>query len=189
MGLRRTKLMSYYKVSNLDIKMIYISNENSDDGGWRINLFNMLLFFADSRVKKANIFYDKDDFTQEAYLGLWDAICTFDHHKNFDFYRWAQWNISSRLRNLLSLKSRADGYNLLGSGEEGFYEINDDEVFIKLSLSDHYKVLDERERGVLHDIFFLGKTLSEVGNGLLLSTERIRQIKFGAIEKLKSIYV
>jgi len=181
--------MSYYKISNLDIKMIYISNENSDDVGWKMNLFNKLLFFADSRVKKANIFYDKDDFVQEAYLGLWDAICTFDYHKNFDFYRWAQWNISSKLRNLLSLKSRSESLNLSDVEEESFYEISDDEIFIKFALSDHYKVLDERERGVLHGIFFLGKTLSEVGSGLLLSTERVRQIKFGAIKKLKSIYV
>ena len=36
------------------------------------------------KIKK-NFFY-KRDLTQEAYLGLWTAIITFDFNKNFDFF-------------------------------------------------------------------------------------------------------
>ena len=176
--------MPYYKTSNLDIKMMYISNEDNMGDEWKNELFNSLMFFADARINRANIFYDKEDFKQEAYIGLWEAICTFDHHKNFDFYRWAQWNISSRVRNLLSCKSRNNSVNYDTDCEDDFYEIDDDAIFIKMSLNGHYKFLSTRERKVLRDIFFLGKTLLEVGTDLGISLERVRQIKQEATNKL-----
>ena len=98
--------MNFYDLSNLDIKMMYIANEKKDKKEWMSQIFVQTKFFAESRAKKYKIISAKDDLFQEAYLGLWEAILTYDYQKNFDFYRWAQWNISKKLRDYNSKSKR-----------------------------------------------------------------------------------
>ena len=92
--------MNFFSTSNLDIKMMYISNYGKGEA-WMNDLFGETRFFANHRAKKYIRSPHYDDIIQESYLGLWSAIKSFDYNKNFDFYRWAQWNISSKIRNFL----------------------------------------------------------------------------------------
>ena len=182
--------MSYYKISNLDIKMTFISNEASRDDKWMHPLFKSLMFFAENRVNKYNFFYKNDDVLQEAYLGLWAAICTFDHHKNFDFYRWAQWHISSKIRDLLSvnLKNSCEIPTTYNDDIEDYYDIMYDDIFdLKQALFCSNTLLD-RDKKILYDSFFLGKTLSEIADDLSISIERVRQLKNRSLSKLKVIF-
>ena len=74
--------MKFYTVSNLDIKMTYIANELKADESWLHNIFVQTKFFADFQVKKFNLLSRDEDAKQDAYLGLWEAIITYDYHKN-----------------------------------------------------------------------------------------------------------
>ena len=180
--------MNFYKISNLDVKMIYIENEKNTSLAWMGNLFNDLRFFARSRAEKYSGFNKKDDVLQESYLGLWTAIQSFDYSKNFDFYRWAHWNISSKIKNFLSLEAASD------KAASALCELSHRDVGLDYSPFDAALLKDfirksslkNRDRRVLVDIVIVGKTLKEVGSEIGLSEERVRQIKESSISRLRS---
>jgi len=189
--------MAFYNISNLDIKMLYIVNEGSLDERWKEKLFVQTKFFADIRAKKYSNYMPDKDLSQEAYLGLWNAILSFDYQKNFDFYRWAQWNISKELRNYSSGNKRNYSAKSNIKKELGNYGCNDvlhnEEVqlemivFAKKIFSDSSCVLSTREKIIVADNLLLGKTLEEIAEPLSLSTERVRQIKNCGLSKLRSL--
>tara|TARA_R110002020_G_scaffold333849_1_gene549248 strand:- start:307 stop:1104 length:798 start_codon:yes stop_codon:yes gene_type:complete len=64
-----------------------------------------------------------------------------------------------------------------------------DEVNLKDELCNLMAILDERERNIIIDYYGLGgtpMTLQEIGDGLSLTKERVRQIKEKALRKLRN---
>jgi RNA polymerase sigma factor (sigma-70 family) len=188
--------MSYYDLSNLDIKMTYIVNEKNDTKDWMHDVFVQTKFFAESRAKKYKNRSSQEDLFQEAYVGLWEAILTYDYQKNFDFFRWAQWNISKKLRNYNSNSKR---FSIAKSGiknELGSCNfdnvLNEKEVELEMKiifekmLIDENNILSNRERSIVVDNLVLGKKLGEIASKFNLSTERIRQIRNCSLNKLKA---
>jgi len=189
--------MEFYDLSNLDIKMTYIVNENKTEKEWMSDIFVQTKFFAESRAKKYKIILPLEDLFQEAYLGLWEAILTYDYQKNFDFYRWAQWNISKKLRDCNAKSKRFfdaksnikkeltdyDSNGVLCSEEVGL-EMN---ILCKTLLSEKKDLLTKRENQVLVDNLILCKTLREIATNFNLSTERIRQVKNCGLNKIKNL--
>ncbi len=187
--------MMFYDVSNLDIKMTYIANEGRPEKAWMDDIFVQTKFFADSRAKKYSGNMVSDDLCQEAYLGLWEAIITYDYQKNFDFYRWAQWNISKKLRNFTSESKRFRAsksstkdalsnykYDCFLGTEGADLEMK---IFYKTLLEEDGFVLTKRERIVVVDNLILGKKLKEIATSLNLSSERIRQIRNCGLQKIR----
>jgi len=189
--------MNFYNISNLDIKMSYIVNEDKLDRKWMEEIFVQTKFFADIRAKKYSNYLPDKDLSQEAYLGLWNAILSFDYQKNFDFYRWAQWNISKELRNYSFRNKR--NYSAKSNikkelGNYGYRYVSHDEevrlemiVFAKKIFSDSSSILTKREKIIVVDNLFLGKTLGEIAGPLSLSTERVRQIRNCGLSKLRCL--
>ena len=183
--------MSFYSLSNLDIKMTYIANENRKDSSWLNDVFVQTKFFAESRAKKyRNGIYD-EDLTQEARLGLWEAIITYDYQKNFDFFRWAQWNISKKFRSYTSefkknsvakcaIKKEVDNHSgLCGWGEE---EVSlDMKITIDKLLFGNREMLSDRETKVVLENLVLNRGLQDLN----LSAERVRQIRNASLTKLR----
>lgn len=178
--------MNFFSTSNLDIKMMYISNEGRG-GEWMYDFFNHIKFFANHRAKRYENSLHYDDIRQESQIGLWSAIRTFDYNKNFDFYRWAQWNISSKIRNFL-YENKRHGAVILRSKDMCLQDYQDEDQSEIVFFNEVFKnnsVLSERELGIVFDIFILGKTLSEVGDGNSLTPEGVRKIKNKAVLKLQ----
>lgn len=189
--------MNFYNISNLDIKMLYIVNETSPNKIWMEKLFVQTKFFADIRARKYSNYTPSSDLSQEAYLGLWNAILSFDYQKNFDFYRWAQWGISKGLRNYSSENKKNYSVKSNIKKELGSYScahISHDEavrlemvLFLKKILSDRSSVLTKKEKNIVADNFLLGKTLEEIAEPLSLSAERVRQIRNCGLSKLRCL--
>ena len=188
--------MKFYTVSNLDIKMTYIANELKADESWLHNIFVQTKFFADFQVKKFNLLSRDEDAKQDAYLGLWEAIITYDYHKNFDFYRWAQWNILKKIRDnrrktrrfctaKSSIKQDLDSCNsaedLYGQGvmlEAGY--------LFKQLVIDNDIGLSKTQLDVIKKNIIMGKRLKEIASEYSLSIERIRQIRNCGLDKIRN---
>jgi RNA polymerase sigma factor (sigma-70 family) len=187
--------MKFYTVSNLDIKMTYIANELKDDEGWMHKIFVQTKFFADFQVKKFNLLSRDEDAKQDAYLGLWEAIITYDYHKNFDFYRWAQWNILKKIRDnrrktrrfhtaKSSIKQELDSCNSAD-------DLYDQGVMLeaghlcKRLVFDNEIGLSNIQLDVLQKNIIMGKKLREIALDYNLSIERIRQIRNCGLDKIR----
>jgi|7_EtaG_2_1085326.scaffolds.fasta_scaffold58888_2 RNA polymerase sigma factor (sigma-70 family) len=183
--------MNFYKISNLDIKMLYISNYCNGDSSWKYKLFNDVQFFAKKRSKKYQYLSYYEDIAQEAFLGLWMAIDTYDYKKNFDFYRWAQWNISSKIRNTIyENKKNSKAKYSKKKNAIGYYEGEQLGSFFLNEVLFEKEILNDKESKIIFNNVILEKTLSDSGKEIGVSAERVRQIKQKAILKLqKSISV
>ena len=188
--------MKFYAVSNLDIKMTYIANEASKDREWMHKIFVQTKFFAEFQVKKFNLLAHDADARQDAYLGLWEAIISYDYHKNFDFYRWAQWNILKKIRDNRKKTKRfaaakSNTKEQLGSRLSAG-SLCDERVMLEDSFL--YKQvlvyndigLSKSQLDIIKKNILMGKKLREVAAEYNLSIERIRQIRNSGLDKLRS---
>jgi RNA polymerase sigma factor (sigma-70 family) len=187
--------MKFYTVSNLDVKMAYIANELKDDESWMHKIFVQTKFFADFQVKKFSLLAKDEDVRQDAYLGLWESIITYDYHKNFDFYRWAQWNILKKIRDnrrkakrfytaKSSIKQELDSCNSADDlyGQEVSLEAG---YLYKQLMFDNDIGLPKAQLDVIRKNIILGKKLREIASEYSLSIERIRQIRNCGLDKLR----
>lgn len=188
--------MHFYTVSNLDVKMTYISNELKSDKKWMDDIFVQTKFFADFQLKKFSLLSSSEDARQDAYLGLWEAIITFDYHKNFDFYRWAQWNILKKIRDN---RKRTKRFNVAKSSIKerigNCNSVTDDACNERFALEMSYLLkelfisnnskLSKIQLDVINKSFISGKNLREIAQDHNLSIERIRQIRSSALEKVR----
>jgi len=130
-------------------------------------------------------------------LGLWEAILTYDYQKNFDFYRWAQWNISKKLRDYNSkskrfLTAKSSIKEELGNCDYGHfteeYEVElEKNIIYKMLFFSPNSILSQREKQVVIDNLIFGKKLNEIAISLNLSAERIRQIRNCSLQKIKRL--
>lgn len=173
------------RINNEYIRCLYRDNNLAANTDWKMALFEQLRFFAKHKARK--IYSNKKDVEQEAYLGLWYAIDSFNYRKDFDFFRWAEWNISSKIRDFLRLE-KAEALakvELRGLLEQGVYFnlsknlIAEAEIRIDFYrwLNNSNKHTSKRDRKIIVDIFFVNKTLTDVAAEHLISTERVRQLR------------
>lgn len=187
--------MKFYAVSNLDIKMAYIANELKEDHDWKHKIFVQTKFFAEFQLKKFSLLSNDCDAQQDAYLGLWEAIITYDYHKNFDFYRWAQWNILKKIRDnrtktkrFSSAKSSIkETLNSRNSADD----LNDERVMLEVGylckqlLIFNDADLSKAQLDIITKNIIMGKKLTEIALDYNLSIERIRQIKNSGLSRIR----
>jgi len=181
-------------VTNEEIRDIYIKNKSSDSKEWMNLVFSKTRFFIFKKIKKEFIY--KKDLKQEAYLGLWTAIITFDFNKNFDFFRWADWHIKSKIRDEISREKRQAHlcnsikiYNLstqnLVNKQSEFKWVEFKIDFFKWLMANE-KSLSRRDLKIIVETILLNKTLVEVAEANQLSSERVRQIKEENFKKIRN---
>jgi RNA polymerase sigma factor (sigma-70 family) len=171
------------RITNELISNFYKKNYGLSDHIWMNDLFLNVKFFAE---KKANrLKFNREEVKQEAYLGLWKAIISFDFSKNFDFFRWADWHISSRIRDYISAQSRER--LIKRSAKEIAHSVSafppygsapiDSRIDVEKWLSIRSRSVSVRDKKIIVDTIFVNKTLSEVAAENSISIERVRQIK------------
>ena len=149
------------------------------------------------------------DLIAEGNLGLIKALDKFDYEKGYKTISYSVWWIRQNILEALKKRNIIDGDEIIPS--ENFDEENnideDDNVtlekyidnfnFDALQQNDESSVvkslietLTEREWKVISDYYGFGSkdemTLEEIGKEMGLTKERIRQIKEGALKKLRT---
>jgi RNA polymerase sigma factor (sigma-70 family) len=149
------------------------------------NLFLELYFLVPSRMKKYKKFSQDEDFEQELSAALWVAIKTFDCHKNFDFYRWSGWHLSKAARNFLGQKKVGNSINLYVQSALTEESQGQERVTLLRQILVEKPILSEREKRIIWDYYLEGKTLKEIGKDLVLTPERVRQVRDIGLSKIR----
>ncbi len=150
------------------------------------------------------------DLIAEGNLGLMKAMEKFDYTKDFKTISYSVWWIRQTILEALKKRNILKGDELTQSNniEEENNSDSDDELlepekyvesfnFNSINMMDNsfivsklLNVLTEREKDVILHYFGFDSseemTLEEIGNELGLTKERIRQIKEGALKKLRT---
>lgn len=180
----QTKKKQNNFLSNYDIQKIYLNNEYSDSDVWMNEVFKNISYIAISRIKKYKNFSEKEDLLQTLYLSIWEAIKTFDPHKNFDFYRWLSWHMNRHIRNFMNAKQRFYSINLLNDSTLIQTNLEDRMILLK-DILEHTKAVSERDCRMIYSYYFEGYTLSEIGQREGLSVEGVRKVHHKIIEKYR----
>ena len=140
---------------------------------------------------------DWDDLRSESFVALVRSVEGFNPWRGFRFSTYACHAI---IRALIHASRKSSRYRLqfpaeLDSWREPAGETDDwSELFVdrlRRALDENHGELTERESTVLAGRFpvggGLGRTLSEIGDALGLSKERVRQIQNAALSKLREV--
>lgn len=158
---------------------------------------------------------DLEDLEQECYFAFLDALKQYDPGKGFTFITFLKYPIRARGAYLLGIRNGAgknnkpldnslsldapindtDGSPLTfldtvpdpeaqQAFEEALQQIADDQTRAVLSAA--LQKLSERERGVIIKEFFEGMTQKQIAEIYGVSSERVRQIKTGALRRLRA---
>ena len=169
--------------------MKYIENELNLSEEWKRDLYEKIEFFANNRANKYISHHMYEDISQEAKLGAWKAINSFDYKKNFDFYRWAQWNISKEIRRIL-LEDKRDKKNKKNF-KKNKKNSNDDNLIDILTIDKAFgsasQLFSKKENAVFINNIVEGMTLAETGSIIGLTAERVRQIRQVVLSKITKI--
>ena len=181
------------RITNQYILNLYKNNKDQKDITWKKKLFNDLYFLINKKK-----FYGKKDLKQEASLGLWTAIITYDFNKNFDFFRWSKWHINSRIRNYKNAnirdKSVRDSIKLQGLDTVNLSAAGRPISMIEFNLAfekwakTKRSGTEKRDGKIIADWLFVGNSLTEVARKNNLSVERVRQIRDNELKKFNRFF-
>lgn len=151
--------MGMYRDFN-DYEVMYLVEEQNEDA--REILFQkykpIILKLAYQYQNEARLYgLEVDDIIQEAYLGLYQAIQTYDSNNNVLFYTYAMISIRSKILNCLTMK-KADKHKHLNQGISLFHPLSmvEDGSLIdiledKKALLPHLMVEEKELKVVIHN--------------------------------------
>lgn len=178
-------------ITNKSISDLYKKNKRNKSLKWKKKLFKDLYFL----INKKKYLSDKDLF-QEVSIGLWTAIITFDFNKNFDFFRWSSWHISSRAKSYKLKKSKLRIFensiklHELNIGDHLDVQPNRSTLEFNIDFKKWFdregSDLEKRNAKIIADWLFAGNSLTQVAKENGLSIERVRQIRDSEIKKLST---
>ena len=172
-------------------------------------------YYARSAEAFKNCGADLEDLEQECYFAFLEAIEEYAPEKGYSFVSFLKYPIKSRGACLLGIRNGAGKNNkpldnsfsldapiseneesplnyidlvedqtAQQAFEEAVQRIADDQT--RAVLSKALQKLSERERGVIIKEFFEGMTQKQIADIYRVSSERVRQIKTGALRRLRA---
>ena len=134
------------------------------------------------------------DLINEGNVGLIKAAEKFDEKRGLKFITYAVWWIRERILNALAAEQRHFARQLLNelpSPDSLITPVSQTSESLSIEMNHALSLLGERERLIIERTYGLNgqpeMTLEEIGEGLELSRERVRQIREKAIRKLRAM--
>lgn len=145
-----------------------------------------------------------EDLISEGNLGLMKAIEKYDPDKGFRFTTYAKWWILNSIHkcvdspyqvnvlkesDIIQNSYREDYYDR-GQGNDSIINDDNELEYYSSTTSQMMQFLDVREKEIIKGVFgFDGEvlTLEEIGGSLGMTVERVRQLKEGAMIKLRTV--
>ncbi|MFC1483106.1 sigma-70 family RNA polymerase sigma factor [Candidatus Margulisiibacteriota bacterium] len=138
---------------------------------------------------------ERDDLANVARIEFLETLKVWDPEQNEDPWPLAYSKINGAMRDHIRYLTKADptrfldwvstAGNLFAAIEQ--HNAFADQVVEKVNISEAMKVLDERERIIIHERYKNDLTFDEIGKKIDVSESQVTRIYKGALEKLRDV--
>ncbi|KFN03721.1 sigma-70 family RNA polymerase sigma factor [Bacillus clarus] len=133
-----------------------------------------------NQMKKLSIYRDYEEYYQCGLIGLWYAYERYEEGKG-SFPSYAVVTVRGYI--LERLKKECKFQERYVCAEEIFEQLS--EVTISSKVQDFISLLDEKEKYIIWERFFAGKTMHEIAKETRLTYYQVRWIYRQALEKMR----
>ncbi|OWT52584.1 sigma-70 family RNA polymerase sigma factor [Bacillus sp. K2I17] len=134
-----------------------------------------------NQIKKLGIYQDHEEYYQCGLIGLWYAYERFDAEKG-SFPAYAIITVRGYILERLKKESALQERNVYVGEYEEIFTFEDAEIRAK----DFMSVLDEKEKYIIVERFFVGKTMGEIASEMEMTYYQVRWVYRQALEKMRN---
>ncbi|MBJ8111759.1 sigma-70 family RNA polymerase sigma factor [Bacillus cereus group sp. N6] len=134
-----------------------------------------------NQIKKLGIYQDHEEYYQCGLIGLWHAYERFDAEKG-SFPAYAVVTVRGYILERLKKESALQERNVYVGEYEEIFTFEDAEIRAK----DFMSVLDEKEKYIIVERFFVGKTMGEIASEMEMTYYQVRWVYRQALEKMRN---
>ncbi|KAA0785914.1 sigma-70 family RNA polymerase sigma factor [Bacillus sp. BPN334] len=134
-----------------------------------------------NQIKKLGIYQDHEEYYQCGLIGLWHAYERFDAEKGC-FPAYAFVTVRGYILERLKKESALQERNVYVGEYEEIFSFED----VGLRVQDFMSVLDEKEKYIIFERFFVGKTMGEIASEMEMTYYQVRWVYRQALEKMRN---
>ncbi|HDR7781253.1 MULTISPECIES: sigma-70 family RNA polymerase sigma factor [Bacillus] len=134
-----------------------------------------------NQIKKLGIYQDHEEYYQCGLIGLWHAYERFDAEKG-SFPAYAVVTVRGYILERLKKESALQERNVYVGEYEEIFSFED----VGLRVQDFMSVLDEKEKYIIFERFFVGKTMGEIASEMEMTYYQVRWVYRQALEKMRN---
>ncbi|OUB83090.1 sigma-70 family RNA polymerase sigma factor [Bacillus wiedmannii] len=134
-----------------------------------------------NQIKKLGIYQDHEEYYQCGLIGLWHAYERFDAEKG-SFPAYAVVTMRGYILERLKKESALQERNVYVGEYEEIFSFED----VGLRVQDFMSVLDEKEKYIIFERFFVGKTMGEIASEMEMTYYQVRWVYRQALEKMRN---
>lgn len=133
-----------------------------------------------NQIKKLGIYQEHEEYYQCGLIGLWYAYERFDAEKGY-FPAYAVVTVRGYILERLKKESTVqERYVCVGEYEDIFHFED-----VEMKVKDFMSVLDEKEKYIIFERFFAGKTMGEIALEMEMTYYQVRWMYRQALEKMR----
>ncbi|MED3080016.1 sigma-70 family RNA polymerase sigma factor [Bacillus wiedmannii] len=134
-----------------------------------------------NQIKKLGIYQDHEEYYQCGLIGLWHSYERFDAEKG-SFPAYAVVTVRGYILERLKKESALQERNVYVGEYEEIFSFED----VGLRVQDFMSVLDEKEKYIIFERFFVGKTMGEIASEMEMTYYQVRWVYRQALEKMRN---
>ncbi|MGV3288447.1 sigma-70 family RNA polymerase sigma factor [Bacillus wiedmannii] len=134
-----------------------------------------------NQIKKLGIYQDHEEYYQCGLIGLWHAYERYDAEKG-SFPAYAVINVRGYILERLKKEFAVQERNVYVGEYEDIFHFED----IEMRAKDFMSVLDEKEKYIIFERFFVGKTMGEIANEMEMTYYQVRWVYRQALDKMRN---
>ncbi|MES5941407.1 MULTISPECIES: sigma-70 family RNA polymerase sigma factor [unclassified Bacillus cereus group] len=134
-----------------------------------------------NQIKKLGIYQDHEEYHQCGLIGLWHAYERYDAEKG-SFPAYAVVTVRGYILERLKKESALQERNVYVGEYEEIFSVED----VGMRAKDFMSVLDEKEKYIIFERFFVGKTMGEIANEMEMTYYQVRWVYRQALEKMRN---
>lgn len=134
-----------------------------------------------NQIKKLGIYQDHEEYYQCGLIGLWYAYERFDAEKG-SFPAYAVVTVHGYILERLKKEFAVQEKCVCVGEYEDIFHFED----IEMKAKDFMSMLDEKEKYIIFERFFVGKTMGEIASEMEMTYYQVRWMYRQALEKMRN---